>query len=171
MLKNIPDPKINSDTWIAPNAVVMGNVAIARGASVWYGCIIRGDEPGEAISIGEDTNIQDGSIVHIDKNTSCRIGARVTVGHRAIIHAATVADDCLIGMGAMVLTGASVGSGSIVAAGAVVTEGMQVPENSLVAGVPAKVKRTTTDDDRKRIEESWKAYIWMTGLHRDKQQR
>ena len=116
------------------------------------------------IEVGEDTNIQDGTVVHVDENMPCRIGARVTVGHGAILHACTVEDDAMIAMGATVLSGAKVGRGSIVAAGAVVPEGMVVPAGVVVAGVPAKVRREMTVDDRARLEHAWKVYALATSI-------
>ena len=159
-------PKIEAGAWVAPGAVVIGRVVIRRGASVGYNCVLRSDMAGAAIEIGEDSNIQDGTVVHTDENISCRVGARVTVGHGAVLHACTIEDDAMIAMGATVLTGAWVGRGSIVAAGAVVPEGMQVPPGVIVAGVPAKVRRETTVEDRARLDHAWKAYAALTGLHK-----
>jgi carbonic anhydrase/acetyltransferase-like protein (isoleucine patch superfamily) len=121
---------------------------------------------GAEIEIGEDANIQDGTVVHVDANVPCRVGARVTVGHGAILHACTVEDGAMIAMGATVLTEARIGRGSIVAAGAVVPEGMEVPPGVIAAGVPAKVRRETTDDDRARLEHAWKAYAALRDLHK-----
>jgi carbonic anhydrase/acetyltransferase-like protein (isoleucine patch superfamily) len=159
-------PEIGPDAWVAPGAVVIGKVLLRRGASVWYNCVLRSDIAGAAIDVGEDANIQDGSVVHVDENASCRIGAKVTVGHGAILHACTVEDGAMIAMGATVLTGAKIGRGSIVAAGAVVPEGMDVPPGVVVAGVPAKIRRETTADDRARLEYAWKAYAALRELHK-----
>src|SRR5205823_2729162 len=117
--------------FIAPGAVVLGDVTLAARASVWYGAVVRGDM--DAIVVGEATNLQDGTIVHVDAGLPTRIGARVGVGHRAILHGCTVEDDCLIGMGSVLLNGAHIGAGSVVAAGAVVPEGTRVPPGSLAA--------------------------------------
>lgn len=130
-----------TDFWIAPNAIVCGHVELGKHSSVWYGAVLRGDLA--AITVGELSNIQDGAVLHGDPEAPIAIGARVTIGHRAIIHAATLADDCLIGMGAVILNGVTIGAGSIVAAGAVVTK--SVPEQTLVAGVPAKPLRSVSD--------------------------
>lgn len=127
--------------WLAPTAVVCGDVQLAAGCNVWYGAVLRGDVA--SISVGELTNIQDGAVLHGDPNEPIAIGAHVTIGHRAIIHAATLEDGCLIGMGAIILNGVTVGAGSIVAAGAVVTK--SVPPQTLVAGVPAKAMRTVSE--------------------------
>jgi carbonic anhydrase/acetyltransferase-like protein (isoleucine patch superfamily) len=123
---------------------------------------------GADIEIGEDSNIQDGTVIHVDVNMPCRIGARVTVGHGAILHACTVEDEALVGMGATVLSGARVGRGSIVAAGALVPEGMTIPAGVIVAGVPAKVRREMTDDDRASLARGWKTYAGLRNLHRSR---
>ena len=158
VLGRLGEPRIEPGAWIAPGATLVGRVVLHRGANVWYNCVLRSDMEGAVIEVGEDTNIQDGTVVHVDENSSCRIGARVTVGHGAILHACTIEDDAMIAMGATVLTGASVGRGSIVAAGAVVPEGTVVPAGVVVAGVPAKIRRETTAEDRARIEHAWKVY-------------
>jgi len=159
-------PEIEDGAWVAPGAVLTGRVIVRRGASVWYNCVLRSDMEGAEIEIGEDANIQDGTVVHVDANLPCRVGARVTVGHGAILHACTVEEGAMIAMGATVLSGARVGRGSIVAAGAVVPEGMVVPAGVIVAGVPAKVRRDTTAEDRTRLEHAWKAYASLRGLHK-----
>jgi carbonic anhydrase/acetyltransferase-like protein (isoleucine patch superfamily) len=137
-------PDLSLAAFVAPDAVVVGRVAVAGGVSLWYGAILRGDV--ERIEIGEDTNIQDGAVLHGDPGHPVIVGARVTVGHRAVIHAAVVEDECLIGIGAVVLDGVTVGTQSIVAAGAVVTR--TVPPGSLVAGVPARVVRTLEESEK-----------------------
>jgi carbonic anhydrase/acetyltransferase-like protein (isoleucine patch superfamily) len=164
--KEIEKPIIEEGAWVAPGAVLVGKVIVRKGASVWYGCVLRSDMAGASIEIGEDANIQDGTVVHVDKEMSCRIGARVTVGHGAVLHACIVEDEAMIAMGATVLSGAKVGRGSIVAAGAVVPEGMDVPPGVIAAGVPAKVRRETTDEDRARLEYAWRTYTRLRELHR-----
>jgi carbonic anhydrase/acetyltransferase-like protein (isoleucine patch superfamily) len=159
-------PVIEDGAWVAPGAVVIGRVTVRKGASVWYNCVLRADMAGAGIEIGEDSNIQDGSVVHVDENLPCRVGARVTVGHGAVLHACTVEDDALIAMGATVLSGAKIGRGAVVAAGAVVPEGMDVPAGVVVAGVPAKVRRETTADDRTRLEHGWRTYAALRDLHK-----
>ena len=159
-------PEIAEGAWVAPGAIIIGRAVLRRGASVWYNCVLRSDMEGATIEIGEDANIQDGVVVHVDANMPCFIGARVTVGHGAILHACTIEDEVMIAMGATVLTGARVGRGSIVAAGAVVPEGMQIPAGVVVAGVPAKFRRETTDDDRARLDHAWKAYAALRDLHK-----
>lgn len=133
-------PEIDPDTFIADSAQIIGDVKLKKGASVWFGSIIRGDI--ESIEIGSGTNIQDLTMCHCDPGTPCFIGDNVTVGHRCVIHGCEIEDNCLIGMGAIVLNGAKIGRGSIVAAGSVILENQIVPPYSLVTGVPGKVKKT-----------------------------
>jgi carbonic anhydrase/acetyltransferase-like protein (isoleucine patch superfamily) len=163
--KKMGEPEIDPKAWVAPGAVIVGKVIVRRGASVWYGCVLRSDMEGAVIDIGEDANIQDGAVVHVDRDMSCLVGARVTVGHGAILHAALIEDDVLIGMGATVLSGAKVGRGAVVAAGAVVPERMEIPPGVIAAGVPAKVRRELTDEDRARLEIGWKTYGRLRNLH------
>ena len=157
-------PEVHPQAYIAPNATVVGRVTVAREASIWYGCVIRGDI--EPIHIGEQANIQDLSMVHIDPGVPTRIGARVGVGHRCLLHGCVIEDECLIGMGATVLSGAVIETGSVVAAGALVTEGTRVPAGSLVMGVPAKVIRPVDDELRRRIEGTWRDYLELARRHR-----
>jgi len=151
-------PQIADDVYIAPGAMVIGDVVIGSKSSIWFYTIVRGDV--HFIRIGEETNIQDHSMLHVTTDTfPLHIGNRVTVGHRAVIHGCTIADECLIGMGAIILDGAKIGKHSIVAAGAVVPPGMEVPERSLVMGVPAKVQKQLTDEDVARIVATAKHYV------------
>lgn len=138
-------------------------MSLGREASVWYQSVIRGDTA--PISIGDETNIQDLSMVHADEGFPCTIGARVGVGHRVILHGCTVEDECLIGMGAVLLNGVTVGRGSVIAAGAVVPEGMQVPPGSLAMGLPAKVVRKVDSDLTARIESTWRHYVELARQH------
>jgi len=155
---------IHPTAYLHPSAVVCGNVTLGARVSVWATAVIRGDS--DSIEIGDDSNIQDGAVVHVDDGVPTKIGKRVGVGHRAIIHGATVEDDCLIAMGAILLNGAVVGSGSIVGAGALCTEGFVVPPNSLAMGVPAKVIRQTTPAERERIKHTVDAYLELQKSHR-----
>jgi carbonic anhydrase/acetyltransferase-like protein (isoleucine patch superfamily) len=150
--------------FIHADAIVVGNVTLADGVSVWPTAVLRGDS--DRITVGADTNIQDGAVLHADDNVPCTLGARVTVGHRAIVHGATVEDDCLIGMGAIVLNHAVIGRGSLVAAGAVVREGMVVPPNSVVVGVPAKVVKQVDEATRARIATGVAAYLTLAARHK-----
>ena len=158
-------PTIHPTAFLHPAAHVIGSVTLGARVSVWPTAVLRGDN--DAITIGEDSNVQDGTIIHVDPGVPCTIGARVAIGHRAIIHGATVGDDCLIGMGAIVLNGVVVGSGSIVGAGAVCREGMEIPPNSLVVGVPAKVIRPTREIERERIAHTVQAYLALQIEHRE----
>jgi carbonic anhydrase/acetyltransferase-like protein (isoleucine patch superfamily) len=139
-------------------------VTLGPRASVWYGAVLRGDMA--PIVVGEATNLQDGTIVHVDEGKPARIGSRVGVGHRAILHACTVADDCLIGMGSILLNDVVIGAGSVVAAGAVLPEGMVVPPGSLVMGVPARVTRAVDEGLRARIRGTWEHYVAEATRHR-----
>jgi len=156
-------PDIHPLAWIAPTACVMGDVTLGSESSVWYGAVIRGDLA--PITIGDQSNLQDGTIVHVDEGVPCRIGSRVGVGHRTILHGCTVEDDCLIGMGAVLLNGVLVGRGSVVAAGAVLPEGMQVPSRSLVMGVPARIVRTVDAKLTQRIADTWAHYVKQAAAH------
>ena len=145
--------------------MVLGDVTLGRDASVWYHTVIRGDTA--PIRIGEETNIQDLSMVHVDWDAPCTIGRRVGVGHRAILHGCTVGDECLVGMGAVLLNGVHVGTGSVIGAGAVLPEGMEVPPGSLVLGVPARIVRPVDEALRRRIETTWQHYLQLAREHRE----
>jgi carbonic anhydrase/acetyltransferase-like protein (isoleucine patch superfamily) len=155
---------IDPTAFIHPAAIVTGNVTIGKRVSVWPTAVIRGDS--DSITIGDDSNVQDGTIVHVDDGIPTRIGKRVAIGHRAIVHGATIEDDCLIAMGAILLNGVYVGTGSIIGAGAVVREGMRIPPNSLVLGVPGRIARETTDEDRDRIRRTVESYIQLQQRYR-----
>ena len=157
-------PNISTTAFVHAAATILGDVTLGPRVSVWPTAVLRGDS--DAIVVGEDSNIQDGTIVHVDPGVPCTIGARVAIGHRAIVHGATIADDCLIGMGAILLNRVQVGSGTIVGAGAVCREGMVIPPNSLVVGVPAKVIRETTPEERDRIAQTVQAYLALQEVHR-----
>ncbi|MFG2176585.1 gamma carbonic anhydrase family protein [Streptomyces niveus] len=157
------EPAIDPTAFVAPTAVVLGEVTMAAGSSVWYHTVLRAD--GGPIAIGADTNIQDNCTVHVDLGSPVTIGARVSVGHNAVLHGCTVEDDVLVGMGAAVLNGAHIGTGSLVAAQALVPQGMRVPPGSLVAGVPAKVKRELTDEEREGIRLNAAVYLELAKRH------
>jgi carbonic anhydrase/acetyltransferase-like protein (isoleucine patch superfamily) len=156
--------EIHPTAFIHPSAIVLGDVTLGARVSVWPTAVLRGDS--DVIVIGEDSNVQDGTVVHADEGIPTHIGKRVAIGHRAIVHGATIADDVLIGMGAILLNGSSVGSGSIIAAGAVLTEGKRIPENSLVIGVPGRIVRQTTQEERERIKKTVDAYLDLQTQHR-----
>lgn len=151
-------PQIAASAYVDPQAVVIGNVAIAEDASIWPCAVLRGDY--HPIRIGARTSIQDGCVLHVQSEEySVTVGDRVTVGHGVILHGCTVESHCLIGMGSILLNGSRIGSGSIVAAGSLITERMQVPPGSLVMGSPAKIRRALVDDERAQIALSADRYV------------
>lgn len=157
-------PEVGEGVYVAPGARLIGRVQIAGpSSSIWYNAVLRAD--GDDISVGPGTSLQDGVVVHVDPGLPVSIGRDVTVGHGAIIHGATVEDEVLIGMGATLLNGARIGTGSIVGANALVSEGKQIPPNSLVLGVPGKVVRQTTDDERAMIRRSAASYQRRTAAY------
>jgi carbonic anhydrase/acetyltransferase-like protein (isoleucine patch superfamily) len=155
---------IHPSAFIAPTAVVLGDVTIGEDASVWYHAVVRGDLA--PIRIGAETNIQDGAVVHVDTGVPCTVGRRVGVGHRVILHGCTIEDDCLIGMGSVVLNQVRVGTGSVIAAGAVIPEGVSIPPGSLVMGVPGRVVRPVDEALRERIRSTWGRYVEEARAHR-----
>ena len=155
---------IDPTAFIHPEAFVCGDVTLGPRASVWPSAVIRADSA--PITVGDSSNVQDGVIIHVDPGLPCTIGARVTIGHRAMVHGATVEDDCLIGIGAIVLNRVVVGRGSLVGAGALCSEGMLIPPNSLVLGMPAKVIREVDDKLRARIAAGVEAYVSLSERHR-----
>ncbi|MHC0433735.1 gamma carbonic anhydrase family protein [Streptomyces sp. O3] len=158
------DPEVDPEAFTAPTSVVVGEVTLGPGASLWYHAVLRADCG--PIMLGADSNVQDNCTVHVDPGFPVRIGERVSVGHNATVHGCTVEDDCLIGMGATVLNGAVIGAGSLVAAQALVPQGMKVPPGSLVAGVPAKVRRQLTDEEREGIKANAAMYTELAKAHR-----
>jgi carbonic anhydrase/acetyltransferase-like protein (isoleucine patch superfamily) len=151
-------PRIAASAYIDPSAQVIGDVAIGERSSIWCNATLRGDV--NSIRIGADSNVQDNSVLHVDEGAfPLHIGDRVTVGHSVVLHGCTVEDDCLIGIGAIVLNGALIGKGSVIAAGALVSEGMQVPPSSVVMGVPGKVKRVVSQAERERFHLNWQHYV------------
>lgn len=155
---------IDPTAFIHPAAIVTGTVTLGKRVSVWPTAVIRGDS--DTIVIGDDSNVQDGTIIHVDDGVPTRIGKRVAIGHRAIVHGATIEDDCLIAMGAILLNGVHVGAGSIVAAGALCPEGMRIPPNSLALGIPARVIRAVTSEERTRIRKTVDGYLALQAEHR-----
>ena len=160
-------PQLAERAWAAPSADLIGDVRLGARASVWFGAVIRADNT--PIVIGEDSNLQDGAIGHSDPGAPLTVGARVTIGHQAIVHGCTIADDCLIGMGARILNGAAIGAESLVGAGALVTEGKSFEGGSLIVGVPARAVRPLSDAEKEAIRVSAahyadKAERYATGL-------
>ena len=158
---------IHPTAFIAPGAVVLGNVSLGSDASIWYNCVVRGDMA--PIVIGEETNIQDLTMVHVDEGVPCTIGQRVGVGHRAILHGCTIADGALIGMGAVLLNGVRVGAGAVIGAGAVLAEGLEVPAGMLVLGVPGRVVRPVSQELAARAQRTWEHYVAEARRHRSGQ--
>lgn len=151
-------PVIAPNVYIDPSAQVIGDVVIGEHSSIWFNCVVRGDV--YYIRIGHHTNIQDGTVVHVTRDTNATIiGNHVSIGHNATVHGCTIEDRCLIGMGSVILDTAVIGTESIVAAGAVVPLGMRVPPRSLVAGVPATIKKELTEQDVAFIDRFWQNYI------------
>lgn len=158
-------PRLHPSVFVAEGARIIGDVEIGKDSSVWFNTVIRGDV--NYIRIGERTNIQDNSVIHVThQKYPTIIGSNVTIGHNAVIHACTIYDYCLIGMGAVVLDDAKVGPTSIVAAGAVVTMRMVVPEGVLVAGIPARVVRELTPEEKKSLVQSAQNYVEYVSTYR-----
>ncbi|HHS96339.1 MAG TPA: gamma carbonic anhydrase family protein [Chloroflexi bacterium] len=159
-------PRVHPTAFIAPTAVLVGDVTVEAEASVWFGCVLRAEEA--PILIGPQTNVQDLTVIHTDPSFPSRLGAGVTIGHRAVIHGATVGDGALIGIGAIVLNGAVVGEEAVVGAGAVVTEGTVIPPRTLALGVPARVVRPleTADLERIRMAAAW--YVERARLYKNR---
>jgi carbonic anhydrase/acetyltransferase-like protein (isoleucine patch superfamily) len=148
---------IDDSAFIAPGAVILGEVRIGAQSSVWYNAVIRGDT--DTIAIGPRTNVQDGSVIHVDAGMPCSIGAGVTIGHRAVVHGALVEDDVLIGIGAIVLSGAYISHDCIIGAGSLVTGHSVIPPRSMVLGVPGRVVRQLTDDEVQSIRTAAQHYV------------
>lgn len=159
-------PQVAQSAYIDPSAQVIGAVTLGERASVWCNVTLRGDV--NTITIGEDSNVQDGTVVHGELNEyPVTLGNRVTVGHLAMLHGCTIEDDCLIGIGAIILNGARVGRGSVIAAGSLVPEGMEIPPESLVMGTPAKIRRAVSPEEKARFRENAQRYIRYRQDYRD----
>ena len=150
-------PELAESAWVAEGAQVMGNVRMAADASVWFGSVVRGDT--ETISIGEGSNIQDGSVLHADHGKPLTVGKHVTVGHQVMLHGCTVGDESLIGIGAVVLNGAVIGKNCLVGARALVTEGKTFPDGSMILGSPAKVVRQLSPEEIEGLRRSAQHYV------------
>jgi carbonic anhydrase/acetyltransferase-like protein (isoleucine patch superfamily) len=158
-------PAVHESAFVAPSASIIGNATLGPDSSAFYGVSVRADTA--AIVVGAGSNLQDNVVLHADPGFPCTVGERVSVGHAAVVHGCTVEDDCLIGMGATVLNGAVIGAGSLVAAGAVVLEGTQVPPRSLVAGVPAKVRRDLSEEEYQSVLRNAAHYVELAKIHRE----
>jgi len=157
-------PRLGKDVYIAKSAVVLGDVTLGDNSSVWYNATVRGDI--NRIEIGHHSNIQDNAVIHLADDYPCLIGNWVTVGHSAIVHACTVGDECLIGMGATILDGAVIGEQCIIGANALVTQGMVIPPGSMVLGSPAKVKRALSPEERAGLKYWAEKYVWNSAYCR-----
>ncbi|WP_088280463.1 gamma carbonic anhydrase family protein [Ideonella sp. A 288] len=157
-------PQVAATAWVADSAQVIGRVTLHEGASVWYGAVLRGDN--DRITIGRDSNVQDGSVLHTDTGIALTVGEGVTIGHQVMLHGCTIGDHSLIGIQSVILNRARIGRHSIVGAGAVVTEGKEFPDGVLIVGAPAKVVRELTPEQIERVKQSAVHYAEQTARHR-----
>ncbi len=151
-------PSVHSSVFVAPGAMLIGDVKIGEDSSIWFNCVLRGDL--EPIHIGCRTNIQDGTVIHMDKEIPCLIGDDVTVGHGAILHSCSIENEALIGMGAILLTGCKIGERAIVAAGTLVREGQEIPPGTIAMGVPATVRREASEAELERVRNGKDDYVY-----------
>jgi carbonic anhydrase/acetyltransferase-like protein (isoleucine patch superfamily) len=162
-------PEVHPTAWVAETAVVVGKVTLAENASVWYGAVLRGDN--DRITIGANSNVQDGSVLHTDHGTPLTLGDNVTVGHQVVLHGCTVGDGSLIGIQSVVLNGAKIGRNCLVGAGSLVTEGKEFPDGVLIVGRPAKVVRELTPEQIANLHRSAAHYVQQTRRHATSRQR
>jgi gamma-carbonic anhydrase len=162
-------PTIPGTAWVAPGAAVIGDVTLGEESSVWYSAVLRGDI--NRVVVGPRSNIQDGAVMHVADEYESRIGELVTVGHKAILHACTLADEVLVGMGAIILDGAEIGPRCIIGAGALITGGKKIPEGSLVLGSPAKVVRQLSREEQDGIKVWATRYVTLSRVYLDQMQR
>ena len=158
-------PQIDPNTWIAPSADVMGDVVLKKGANIWFNATLRGDD--NNITIGEDTNIQDGAVCHADPGFPLTVGRNVTVGHQAMIHGCTIGDNALIGIGATILDGAVIGENTLIGAHTLIGNGKHIPSGVLVLGSPGKVVRELSEKDLQLLELSGQAYAQKGRKYRE----
>ncbi len=161
-------PRIAASAYIDPSAQVIGDVEIGERSSIWPGAVLRGDV--NPIRIGDETSLQDNCVVHVDVGEPTTIGNRVTIGHSVVLHGCTIEDDCLIGIGAIVLNGARIHQGAVVGAGSLVPEGAEIPPGSLVLGVPGKVRRQVTGEERARFQANCANYVGYGQSFKEEQQ-
>jgi carbonic anhydrase/acetyltransferase-like protein (isoleucine patch superfamily) len=159
-------PKIHPKAYVAPNASVIGRVRIGADSSIWFGAVVRGDI--NRIQIGKRTNIQDNCVLHVERDLACVLGDGIIVGHQATVHACTVEDGVLVGIGARILNGAKIGTGSIIGAGTVVKEGAKIPPNSLIVGVPGKIVRCVTAKEHRYIRKSARQYAALAMWYKNR---
>jgi carbonic anhydrase/acetyltransferase-like protein (isoleucine patch superfamily) len=159
-------PQIEESAYVAKGAVVIGAVSLGHKSSVWHNAVLRGDI--NTIKIGEGSNVQDGTVIHLADDFGVKIGSYVTIGHSAMIHACEIGDECLVGMRSTILDGAMIGAQSIVGAGALVTKNSQIPEGSLVLGAPAKVVRSLSDEERSKLRALAEKYVYVSRGHKQR---
>ena len=152
-----PELPAEGDYWVAPNAVLIGKVRLLKGASAWWGCVLRGDN--DWITIGENSNIQDNSVVHTDPGQPVTVGANVTVGHKVILHSTAIGDNSLIGMGSTLLNRSKIGKNCLIGAGTLIAEGKEIPDNSLVVGAPGRVVRQLSEPQLAMLKISAEIYV------------
>jgi carbonic anhydrase/acetyltransferase-like protein (isoleucine patch superfamily) len=155
---------LGADVFLAPNATVLGEVVLGDRVGIWFGAVVRADK--DRIVIGEDSNVQDNCVVHCSAGMPVAIGREVSVGHGAVLHGCTIGDRVLVGMGAIVLNGAVIGEDSLIGAGALVTEGTRIPPGSVVVGIPGRVVKQTTDEQRSHIRRNAASYVELAGRYR-----
>ncbi len=153
--KNVPD--VHPESWVAPNASIIGKVKLEKNSSIWFNAVLRGDI--EPITIGENSNVQDGSVIHTDPGFPLNVGKGVTVGHMVMLHGCKISDDTLIGIGSIILNNAKIGKNCIIGANTLITENKIIPDNSLVVGSPGRIIRKVTKDEIKAIIENAKHYV------------
>lgn len=156
-LGDVAPTSTSADHWIAPTAVIIGDVIVKRNASIWWNAVLRGDE--EPITVGENSNVQDGCVLHADPGFPLTIGDSVTVGHMAMLHGCTISDNSLIGIGAIILNGATIGTNCLIGANALITEGKTIPDNSIVLGAPGKIVGESSDRHRELIARATGSYV------------
>jgi len=154
---NAPELPNEDEYWIAPNAIVVGRVILKKNASVWFGATLRGDN--DPITIGENSNVQDGSVLHTDTGSPLTIGSNVTVGHMVMLHGCTIGDNTLVGIGSIILNGAKIGKNCLIGANCLITEGKEIPDNSLVMGAPGKVVREVSEAQARALTGSAQLYV------------
>jgi gamma-carbonic anhydrase len=162
-------PDVARAAFVAPNATVLGDVTLGQLSSVWYGCVLRGDI--NSIVIGEGTNVQDGTVVHLADDYPVRVGRYTTIGHAAILHACEIGDECLVGMGATVLDGARIGDRCIVGANALVTQRFIAPAGSLILGAPARIVRALSEDEQRGLRRWAEKYLPVARAHAERKTR
>lgn len=158
-------PVCAPNSWVADSATVIGDVVLEDQASVWFGAVLRGDN--ECIRIGRGSNVQDGSVLHVDPGFPLTLGAEVSIGHLVMLHGCSIGDGSLIGIGAVVLNGAKIGAGCLIGANALITEGKEIPPRSVVMGSPGKIVREVSDEDLERIRRPAQSYIERMRVYRD----